>query len=142
MTTEQTNQTGEHTLLLTGIPLEKAEAARVALAEIGITFTPNLRTQHHSTREHLDAIFQAYDLTEIIATLNDYLAFNSYSPLIPLISDEQDNYDLNATTNLIEFLDTSVDWCGREHPRDAIGFIQEENWKTFTMENPEITTEW
>ena len=46
MTTEQTNQTnqtGEQTLLLTGIPLEKAEAAREALAEIGITFTPNRR---------------------------------------------------------------------------------------------------
>ena len=26
MTTEQTNQTGEHTLLLTGIPLKKVEA--------------------------------------------------------------------------------------------------------------------
>ncbi len=138
MTTKQTNPTGEQTLLLAGIPLEKAEAARGALAEIGITFTPNLRTQHHSTREHQGAIFHAYDLEEIIATLNDYLAFASYSPLI---SDEQDNYDLNATTNLIEFLDTSVDWCGREYPRDAIGFIQEENWKTFTMENPEITTE-
>ena len=50
MTTKQTNPTGEQTLLLAGIPLEKAEAARGALAEIGITFTPNLRTQHHSTR--------------------------------------------------------------------------------------------
>ena len=139
MTTEQTNQTREQTLLLTGIPLEKAEAARVALAEIGITFTPKIRTQHHSTREHMEAIFQAYDLEEIIATLNDYLAFAGYSPLI---SDEQDKYDLNDTTNLIEFLDTSVDWCGLEYPRDAIAFIQEENWKTFTMENPEITTEW
>ena len=80
MTTKQTNQTGEKTLLLTGIPLEKAEAAREALAEIGITFTPKLRTQHHSTREHLEAIFQAYDLEEIIATLNDYLAFAGSSP--------------------------------------------------------------
>ena len=139
MTTKQTNQTGEQTLLLTGIPLEKAEAAREALAEIGITFTPNLRTQHHSTREHLEAIFQAYDLEEIIATLNDYLAFAGYSPLI---SDEQDNYDLKDTTNLIQFLDTSIDWCGPKYPRDAITFIQEEKWKTFTMENPEITTEW
>ena len=142
MTTKQTNQTnqaGEQTLLLAGIPLEKAEAARVALAEIGITFTPKLRTQHHSTREQLQAIFQAYDLEEIIATLNDYLAFASYSPLI---SDEQNKYDLNDTTNLIKLLDTSVDWCGTEYPRDAIAFIQEENWKTFTMENPEITTEW
>ena len=135
MTTKQTNptnQTGEQTLLLTGIPLEKAEAAREALAEIGITFTPKLRTQHHSTREHLNAIFQAYDIEEIITTLNDYLAFASYSPLI---SDEQDNYDLNATTNLIEFLDTSVDWCGPEYPRDAIAFIQKETgrpspWRT------------
>ena len=59
MTTEQTNQTGEQTLLLAGIPLKKVEAARVALAEIGITFTPKLRTQHHSSREHLEAIFQA-----------------------------------------------------------------------------------
>ena len=139
MTTEQTNQTGEKTLLLTGIPLEKAEAARVALAEIGITFTPKLRTQHHSSREHLEAIFQAYDLEEIIATLNDYLAFANYSPII---SSEQNNYDLNATTNLIEFLDTSVDWCGLKYPRDTIAFIEEENWNTFTMENPEITTEW
>ena len=136
---EQTNQAGEQTLLLAGIPLEKAEAAREALAAIGITFTPKLRTQHHSTREQLEAIFQAYDLEETIATLNDYLAFASYSPLI---SDEQNNYDLNATTNLIQFLDTSVDWCGPEYPRDAIAFIQEENWKTFTQENPEITTEW
>ena len=29
-----------------------------------------------------------------------------------------------------------------ESLRDAIAFIEEENWKTFTMENPEITTEW
>ena len=61
MTTKQTKQTGEQTLLLAGIPLEKAEAAREALAEIGITFTPKLRTQHHSTREHLEATFQATD---------------------------------------------------------------------------------
>ena len=139
MTTEQTKQTGEQTLLLTGIPLEKAEAAREALAEIGITFTPNLRAYRNSTREHLEAIFEVVGLEEIIATLNDYLAFASYSPII---SWEQNNYDMNATTNLIEFLDTSVDWCGLKYPRDAIAFIEEENWKTFTMENPEITTEW
>ena len=139
MTTKQTNPTRKQTLLLTGIPMEKAEAARGALAGIGVTFTPNLQAEHHSTREHLKAIFQAYDLTETIATLNDYLAFDSYNPPI---SDNQDDYDLNATTNLIAFLDTSVDWCGLEYPRDAIGFIQEEDWKTFTMENPEITREW
>ena len=115
------------------------EAARVALAEIGITFTPKLRTQHHSSREHLEAIFQAYDLEEIIATLNDYLAFAGYSPLI---SDEQNKYDLNDTTNLIAFLDSSVEWCGLKYPQDAIAFIEEESWKTFTMENTEITTDW
>ena len=38
--TNQTNQTGEQTLLLAGIPLDLAEAARGRLAEIGITFTP------------------------------------------------------------------------------------------------------
>ena len=139
MTTKQTNPTRKQTLLLTGIPMEKAEAARGALAGIGITFTPNLRAEHNSTREHLKAIFQAYDLTETIATLNDYLAFDGYNPPI---SDNQDDYDMNTTTNLIEFLDTSVDWCGLEYPRDAISFIQEEAWTTFTRENPGITREW
>ena len=142
MTTKQTNptnQTGEQTLLLAGIPLDLAEAARDALAEIGITFTPNLQPWHHSTRKHHRAIFQAYNLEELIATLNDHLALAGYSPII---SDDQNKYDLNTTTSLIKFLDTSVDWCSREHPRDAIGFIREKNWKTFTTENPEITTEW
>ena len=139
MTTEQTNQTGEHTLLLTGIPLEKAEAARVALAEIGITFSPDIREEHHSTKEHLAAVFQAYDLHQIIAALNDYLALEVYDPPI---SNNQDHYDLGIAANLVAFLDSSVEWCGMESLRDAIAFIQEENWKTFTMENPEITTEW
>ena len=139
MTTKQTNPTGEQTLLLAGTPLEKAEAARDALARIGITFTPNLRAEHHSTRKHLGAIFQAYDLTENIATLNDYLAFDGYNPPI---SDDQDDYDLNTATNLIAFLDDSVDWYGREYPREAINFIQEEAWETFTIENPRIIREW
>ena len=42
MTTKQTNpkeSNREQVLLLAGIPLEKAEAAREALAEIGITFS-------------------------------------------------------------------------------------------------------
>ena len=139
MTTKQTNPTREQTLLLAGIPLEKAEAARGALAGIGITFTPNLRPDHHSTKEQFKAIFQAYDLTETIATLNDYLAFDGYNPPI---SDNQDDYDLNTTTNLIAFLDTSVDWYGQEYPREAINFIQEEAWETFTIENRGIIREW
>ena len=84
-------------------------------------------------------IFQAYDLDNIIAALNDYLAFEAYTPPI---SNNQDHYDLGTAANLVAFLDSSVEWCGRESPRDAISFIEEENWKTFTMENPEITTEW
>ena len=139
MTTKQTNPTREQTLLLAGIPLEKAEAARGALAGIGITFTPNLRADHHSTKEQFKAIFQAYDLTETIATLNDYLAFDGYNPPI---SDNQDDYNLNTITNLIAFLDTSVDWYGQEYPREAIGFIQEEAWETFTIENRGIIREW
>ena len=149
MTTEQTNQTGKQTnpkesnkeqvLLLTGIPLEKAEAARDALAGIGITFSYDIRAEHHSTKEHLAAVFQAYDLDNIIAALNDYLALEVYDPPI---SNNQDHYDLGIAANLVSFLDSSVEWCGMESLRDAISFIEEESWKTFTMENPEITTEW
>ena len=142
MTTKQTNpkeSNREQVLLLAGIPLEKAEAARDALAGIGITFSPDIRAEHHSTKEHLPAVFQAYDLDNIIAALNDYLAFEAYTPPI---SNNQDHYDLGTAANLVAFLDSSVEWCGQESPRDAIAFIEEENWKTFTMENPEITTEW
>ena len=137
MTTKQSNR--EQTLLLTGIPMEKAEAAREALAGVGITFSPNLRAEHHSTREHLTAVFQAYDLHEILATLNDYLAFDGRTPSI---SDNEDEYDLGTAVNLIAFLDTSVEWCGREHPRDAISFIQDDAWTAFMEENPGIAREW
>ena len=129
----------EQVLLLAGIPLEKAEAARDALAGIGITFSYDIRAEHHSTKEHLAAVFQAYDLHQIIAALNDYLALEVYDPPI---SNNQDHYDLGTTANLVAFLDSSVEWCGMESLRDAISFIEEENWKTFTMENPEITTDW
>ena len=149
MTTKQTNQTGEQTnpkesnseqvLLLAGIPLEKAEAARDALAGIGITFNYDIREEHHSTKAHLAAIFQAYDLGNIIAALNDYLALEVYDPPI---NNNQDHYDLGIAANLVAFLDSRVEWCGMESLRDAISFIEEESWKTFTMENPEITTEW
>ena len=142
MTTKQTNpkeSNREQVLLLAGIPLEKAEAAREALAEIGITFSPDIREEHHSTKEYLAAVFQAYDLDNIIAALNDYLAFEAYNPPI---SNNQDRYDLGTAANLVAFLDSSVEWCGMESLRDAISFIEEESWKTFTMENPEITTEW
>ena len=150
MTTKQTNQTGEQpcpymssnreqVLLLAGIPLEKAEAAREALAEIGITFSYDIREEHHSTKAHLAAVFQAYDLQNIIAALNDYLALEYYDPPI---SNNQDHYDLGTATNLVAFLDSSVEWCGMESLRDAISFIEEKSWKTFIMENPEITTDW
>ncbi len=142
MTTKQTNQeesNREQVLLLAGIPLEKAEAARDALAGIGITFTPDIRAEHHSTREHLKAVFQAYDLENIIAALNDYLAFEAYAPPI---SDNQDHYDLGAAANLVAFLDSSVDWCGRESPRDAISFIQQDAWTIFMEENPGIAGDW
>ena len=100
MTTKQTNpkeSNREQVLLLAGIPLEKAEAARDALAGIGITFSPDIRAEHHSTKEHLTAVFQAYDLDNIIAALNDYLAFEAYTPPI---SNNQDHYDLGAAANL------------------------------------------
>ena len=142
MTTKQTNpkeSNREQVLLLAGIPLEKAEAAREALAEIGITLSPDIREEHHSTKEYLAAVFQAYDLDNIIAALNDYLALEVYDPPI---SNNQDRYDLGTAANLVAFLDSSVEWCGLKYPQDAIAFIEEESWKTFTMENPEITTEW
>ena len=100
MTTKQTNpkeSNREQVLLLAGIPLEKAEAARDALAGIGITFSPDIRAEHHSTKGHLTAVFQAYDLDNIIAALNDYLAFEAYTPPI---SNNQDHYDLGTTANL------------------------------------------
>ena len=99
MTTKQTDQTGkernrEQVLLLAGIPLEKAEAARDALAGIGITFSYDIRAEHHSTKEHLAAVFQAYDLHQIIAALNDYLALEVYDPPI---SQQPRSLDLGTT---------------------------------------------
>ena len=87
--------------------------------------------------EHLRAIFQANDLRETIATLNDYLAFD-YN--LPPISDNQEDYDLKTTTSLITFLNTEVEWCGIENPRDAIYFIEEEAWDKFISENPGLTS--
>ena len=136
MTTKQTNpkeSNREQVLLLAGIPLEKAEAARDALAGIGITFSPDIRAEHHSTKEHLTAVFQAYDLDNIIAALNDYLAFEAYTPPI---SNNQDHYDLGTAANLVAFLDSSVEWCGQESPRDAIAFIEEEKKKKTGRPSP------
>ena len=57
----------------------------------------------------------------IITALNDYLAFEAYNPPI---SNNQDHYDLGIAANLVAFLDSSVEWCGRESARDAISFIR------------------